>query len=59
MTYHQQRRNEDDFAIGQDSIRIEEVKDNEVIRLVAELPLAFEVEAEALCNAHNATISNK
>lgn len=48
-----------DFAIGQDSVRIEEVKGNEVIRLIAELPLAFEAEAEALCNAHNATTNSE
>lgn len=44
-----------DFAVGQQSIRLEVVKDNEVMSLIAELPLgdSFEQIAECICHFHN------
>jgi len=42
-----------DYALGQESIRIEEVVGDEVVSLVAELPIGQDEAAEALCNAHN------
>lgn len=41
------------FTITEYGIKIEEVRGEEVVRLIAELPSNFEEEAEAICNAHN------
>ena len=45
-----------DFATGQDYVRIEAVKGNKVIGLIAEIPLTCseaEKIAETICLAHN------
>lgn len=44
-----------DFAVGQQSIRLEVIKGDEVLSLIAELPLGeqFEQIAECICHFHN------
>ena len=48
-----------DYAIGQESIRIETVSGDEVLNLIAELPIGQDAAAIAICNAHNASTARK
>lgn len=45
-----------DYTVTEHGIKIEEVEGDEVIRLICELALGFEAEAEAVCDAHNKEI---